>query len=104
MRPAVVLVGADVDGIEPDPPAERWACARELCGWAHAAIINGSRGDAAHYRMASAAGAFFHKLAFIECRTEHVEGWESLPWKMPPLVIAPSAGPHPVRRPRGGMQ
>src|ERR1700722_17548943 len=85
--PTVVLIGADMDGPEPDPPPESWKCRNKLHAWARMAIVHGAAGEADHYRIAVAAAQRFQRLAFIECRSEHIEGWASLPWCLPPLVI-----------------
>ena len=94
--PTVILIDADIDGPEPDPPPERWKCRDRLSTWARAAIVHGAGGEAQHYRIAVAAAERFRRLAFIECRSEHAQGWASLPWRLPPLVITPTDRPHPV--------
>jgi hypothetical protein len=94
--PTVVLIGADIDGSDPDPPPERWICRNKLHAWARAAIVHGAGGEPEHYRLAVSAVERYRRLAFIECRSEHAPGWASLPWCVPPLVITPRDLAHPV--------
>ena len=53
--PTVVLIGADVDGPEPDRPTEHWVCRHRLRLWARAAIIHGAGGEVEHYRLTVSA-------------------------------------------------
>jgi hypothetical protein len=94
--PTVILVGADIDGTEADRPPQCWKWLNKLHTWARMAIVHGVAGEADHYRIAVPAAQRFQRLAFIECRSEHIAGWASLPWRLPPLVITPCDQAHTV--------
>ena len=101
--PTVILIGADIDGSEPDRPSECWRCRNKLGAWARAAIIHGASGEADHYRLAVSVAERLRRLALIECRSDHIQGWASLPWCVTPLVISPRDHAHPVAPTRDAM-
>jgi hypothetical protein len=74
-HPVIVMINDDGPlWLGPDG----WACAERAMRWAKAAMLNGSAGEARHYRMALAGAIECRRFVIADTSSELLPQWERL--------------------------
>jgi hypothetical protein len=103
-RPVLVLVGDD-DYATTGPAG--WSATAMLLRWATSAVVHGTGGDIATYRMAADIAAANGRFLLIETSSAHVSTWRAALQAagVPHLsLVPPSGGCHPLPLDRNAVR
>ena len=102
-RPVLVLLGDD--DYQSTGPAG-WTAANRLLRWATGAVIHGTGGDIASYKMAAGMAIAHRRFLLIETNSLHIETWGATlkAARVPFLALKPSGGLHPLPLDQGVVQ